>query len=487
MGGVAVRTQESTRAQGGHLVAGVWNYYRRKPLQRRVTVLMTAAMAVAVLLSNGAGYIALEHTLTTVSENQAMRGALDLVGPAATSLRQSGQLDAEVKQVAGVVVEAVDPAGRMVGFSGAPELVIEAEDLASAGVAGQPHRRTGVDTGGRAYTVASVPVEDTGYALVVARPRSDVAQVLERERLILFLVVATSILAAAGASFFVARAGLRPVRELAATVEQVAETRDFQPIAIGYVAGDLATLAGAFNQLLRSVSQMRERQVRLVADAGHELRTPLTSLTTNVELLSSDLRTNHLPPDQRSAILGDVRGQLSELTDLVNDLVQLSRGDVAGTFRPVDLREPVAAAVERVRRRAGDRVLDVQVDELHLVGDAAALERLVTNLLDNAVKWSPPGGTIRVRLRGNRLHVADSGPGIAAADLPYVFDRFFRGETARQTHGTGLGLSIVAKTAEDHGGTVSVGRSNDGGAEFTVQLPGVTHREALPGLLVPAG
>ena len=120
-------------------------------------------------------------------------------------------------------------------------------------------------------------------------------------------------------------------------------------------------------------------------------------------------------------------------------------------------------------------------------GDPDGLERAVTNLLDNAVKWSPRGSTIRVRLQGNRLRVADSGPGIPEADVPYVFDRFFRGETARRTRGTGLGLSIVAKTIEDHGGNVEVGRSNDGGAEFVLQLPGVTNREALPNLLILAG
>ena len=203
-----------------------------------------------------------------------------------------------------------------------------------------------------------------------------------------------------------------------------------------------------------------------------------------MELLSSDLHSDHLSTAQKSAILGDVRAQLAELNDLVGDLVHLSRDDTAGSFRPLDLRDAISAAVDRVRRRAGDRVLDVRLDELHLVGDPDGLERRSTNLLDNAVKWSPPGSTIRVRLEGNRLRVADSGPGIAEADAPYVFDRFFRGETARKTHGTGLGLSIVAKTVEDHGGSVSVGRSSDGGAEFTVQLPGVTHREALPSLLL---
>ena len=103
----------------------------------------------------------------------------------------------------------------------------------------------------------------------------------------------------------------------------------------------------------------------------------------------------------------------------------------------------------------------------------------MTNLLDNAVKWSPPGGTIRVQLEGDRLRVADQGPGISESDMPFIFDRFYRGDSARQTSGTGLGLSIVAQTISQHGGWVKAGRSAQGGAEFTIQLPGAAALEAL--------
>ena len=467
---------------------GVLGYLRRKPLQRRVTVLMTIAVAVAILLSNVAGYVALRGTLIQSSQGLALTVAQDLVPAATASIEQSGRLNAEVRQAAGVLVEAVKPDGTVARVPGeSAALVLEPSDLTAAVPSGPTTRRTGVDTAGRPYVVASVPLGTTGYALVVARPLQTTFGILETERLILLCVIAAGVLAAAVVSAFVARSSLRPVRQLTAAVEHVTDTKDFQPVSIRYVAGDLATLAAAFNQLLRSIGRMRERQARLVADAGHELRTPLTSLTTNVDLLAADLQADHLSTAQKGVILGDVQAQLAELTHLVGDLVHLARDDAAGAFRPLDLRDTVTAAVGRVRRRAGDRTFEVELDPFYVVGDPDGLERTVTNLLDNAVKWSPAGSTIRVRLQGNRLHVADSGPGIPEADVPYVFDRFFRGETARKTQGTGLGLSIVAKTVEDHGGAVTVGRSDDGGAEFTVQLPGVTNREALPSLLVPAG
>jgi two-component system sensor histidine kinase MprB len=153
---------------------------------------------------------------------------------------------------------------------------------------------------------------------------------------------------------------------------------------------------------------------------------------------------------------------------------------------PLDVRDAVEAALERVGRRSQGAIFDVELAPLFVVADPEAFVRVVTNLLDNAVKWSPPGGTIRVRLEGNRLTVSDAGPGIPEADLPYVFDRFFRGDSARHTKGTGLGLAIVAKTVGEMGGKVEAGRSPEGGAEFTLQLPGVTSREAVSDLLVTA-
>ena len=155
----------------------------------------------------------------------------------------------------------------------------------------------------------------------------------------------------------------------------------------------------------------------------------------------------------RLAILTDVQGQLGEFTKLVGDLVQLARDDGEATPEPLDFRDVVTSALERARRRGRGLDFDVELDPFYVVGVPDALERAVTNLLDNAVKWSPPGGTIRVQLEGNRLRVADEGPGIAEEDLPHVFDRFFRADTARNTPGTGLGLSIVAQV--DHASTAA--------------------------------
>lgn len=142
-------------------------------------------------------------------------------------------------------------------------------------------------------------------------------------------------------------------------------------------------------------------------------------------------------------------------------------------MRPVELRHGVETALRRVRSRSQDLIFAADLDLLTVHGDPGGLEQAVTNLLDNAVRWSPPGTTIYVDLRGEQLRIADEGPGVAAVDLPHIFDRFYRAETARSTPGTGLGLSITAKTVHDHGGTIEVRRSAYGGAEPTIRLPGI--------------
>jgi two-component system sensor histidine kinase MprB len=276
----------------------------------------------------------------------------------------------------------------------------------------------------------------------------------------------------------VARSSLRPVRQLSAAVEHVTVTKELTPIKID-ATGDIASLAESFNQMLRSLASSRERQAQLLADAGHELRTPLTSLRTNIELLAADAESGMLKQQDRIAILADVKAQLVEFTALIGDLVQLARDETASIPEALDFRNVVNAALDRVRRRAHGLIFDVELNPFYLVGDSDMLERAVTNLLDNAVKWSPPNGTIRVQLEGDRLRVADQGPGISESEMPFIFDRFYRGDTARQTPGTGLGLSIVAQTVAQHGGWVKAGRSAQGGAEFTIQLPGAASLEAL--------
>lgn len=319
-----------------------------------------------------------------------------------------------------------------------------------------------------------------GVAMVVAQSLAPTKRTLGELALVLLFFGGAGILIAAAAGTAVARAGLRPVERLTSATERVARTMDLRPIP---VSGDdeLARLTQSFNTMLRAVAESQDRQRRLVADAGHELRTPLTSLRTNLELLLAASRQGapSLSARDREDIESDIRGQLDEVTQLIGDLSELSRDDNSQeTAERVDLVEVVERALDRARRRAGSIEFDSELQPWALTGDPSALERAVLNLLDNAVKFSPPNSRVRLTLRplgdGTAvIEVTDAGPGIAKEDLPRVFDRFYRSSEARTLPGSGLGLAIVKQAAERHGGTVYAYNAPGGGALMTIRLPGI--------------
>ncbi|MBW4719083.1 sensor histidine kinase [Saccharothrix obliqua] len=329
------------------------------------------------------------------------------------------------------------------------------------------------------FRVISVPYAD-GQAMVIAQSMRPLITTLGKLSVVLFVISGIGVLVAAAAGTAVARTGLRPVQRLTEATERVAMTGDLRPIP---VTGDdeLARLTQRFNAMLGAVAESQERQRRLVADAGHELRTPLTSMRTNLELLLASERPDSptLSDEDKAEINADVRAQLDELTTLIGDLVELAREDAPNVVHePVDLVEVVERALDRARRRApADVRFDVRLQPWSLLGDSSALERAVLNLLDNAVKFSPPDGVVRLELRqvgdgSVALEVADSGRGIADDDLPHVFERFYRSSEARTLPGSGLGLAIVKQAAERHGGAAYAGPAPEGGALFTLRLPG---------------
>jgi two-component system sensor histidine kinase MprB len=233
---------------------------------------------------------------------------------------------------------------------------------------------------------------------------------------------------------------------------------------------ELARLGGSFNTMLGALEASREAQRQLVADASHELRTPLTSTRANVELLA---RAPDLPAHEREQIVGDVCGQLAELTVLVGDLVDLARPDAGpvGEREAVRLDLLVTDAVRAARPHAREHELRLHAEPCVVDADPSRLHRALRNLLDNAVKYSPPGEPIDIAVADGRVVVRDHGPGIAAEDLPHVFDRFYRAPDARGLPGSGLGLAIVRQVAEAHDGDVCAEAADGGGARLTFALP----------------
>lgn len=333
-----------------------------------------------------------------------------------------------------------------------------------------------VMAGGARYRIIAVPIE-SGWALVLGTSMALTDATLHTLGLTSILVGLAGIAIAGTAGFFLGRAALRPVERLTVATEYIAQTGDLRRID---VTGDdeLARLTTSFNTMLGALARSQEYQRRLVADAGHELRTPLTSMRTNLDLLAQAMAepdNPRLSAQDRVELMSDVRAQMEELSVLISDLVELSRDErPTHAVEQIDFAEVVERAVQRVQRRAPSLTYDVRLVPWYLQGDPAALERAVTNLLDNAAKWSPPEGTVTVSLREGALQVADQGPGIAAEDLPHVFERFYRSPEARTMPGSGLGLAIVRQVAENHGGRVAAAQAPGGGALLGVWLPGVS-------------
>ncbi|WP_283244553.1 HAMP domain-containing sensor histidine kinase [Microbispora sp. H11081] len=271
-----------------------------------------------------------------------------------------------------------------------------------------------------------------------------------------------------------ARTALRPVERLTGAVEHVARTEDLSVTIPVEGESEIARLSRSFNTMTAALSSSQERQRRLVADAGHELRTPLTSLRTNIDLLLRSENTGRaIEPSAKRRLLVNVKEQFEEMSSLIGDLLELSRKAESGELSSdIDLHEVVASAVERARRRGPGLRFDVDLEPWRVHGHARGLQRAAVNVLDNAVKFSRPGGLVTVRLKGGVLTVRDEGPGIPEDELPHVFERFWRSPSARSLPGSGLGMAIVAQTVRDAGGRVTVGNAPGGGTLATVVLPG---------------
>ena len=308
-----------------------------------------------------------------------------------------------------------------------------------------------------------------GLAAQVVRPLDEVDRTLGRLRVILLAVAAGGIALAAALGAVVTRASLAPVRRLTSAAEEVSQTLDLSHRIEVEGDDEPARLAASFNRMLGALQQSVGAQRQLVADASHELRTPLTSVRMNIELIA---RNTDLPEPERERLLTATVGQLDEMTTLVAEILELARGD-SQQLEPEDVQldELVEDAVERARSAANGITFETTAEPTRIRGVASRLSRAIGNLLDNAAKWSPPGGTVEVTLAGGELAVRDHGPGIEQSDLPHVFDRFYRAATARSKPGAGLGLAIVRQVADDHGGSVTVENAEGGGARFRFFLP----------------
>ncbi|HWD02729.1 MAG TPA: ATP-binding protein [Amycolatopsis sp.] len=414
----------------------------------------------------------LDRSLLTTSAEVAA-GATQILAPSPVT---RGPDDDDHDEAQPMVAQAIAADGSVRPLGGRPvRLAVGDEDraLAATGTLAD-HRYTTFTAGHDEYRVITVALGPGRGAIQLGIDVDESRHVLSELAARITGVSALVLVAAALAGWLLARQITRRLVRLTDVTEQVSDGR-LDDVAVPTGGRDeVGRLATSFDRMLGRLADARADQDRLVQDAAHELRTPLTSLRTNASVLR---RFAELTPESRARLLHDVDGETRELTHLIDELVELAtRRYQSEEPAPVELGAVAGRAADRVRRRSG-RTISVQADGSALTGQAKALERAVSNLLENAVKFAPDG-PIEVVVRDGRVQVLDRGPGIGDDDATRVFDRFHRADAARGLPGSGLGLAIVREIALAHGGSVFAEPRPGGGAVvgFTVAadllLPG---------------
>jgi two-component system sensor histidine kinase MprB len=439
-------------------------------LRWRLALVLASAVALAVAVASAAAWFSASERLTDGIDRQLL-ARISTVRPGEGFGEESGRLmrgrpfGPLVEPDS--VVQVLDEAGEVILVGGEVALPVDNLDRAIAAGDEAALLRT-VEVGTASYRMVTSPLA-RGGAVQLARDLTPTREALAglRDRLLLIGVAGAALAALIG--WAVARRTIRPVEALTEAAERVAATQDLDA-RIGVAGTDeVGRLASSFNTMLVALDGSRRQQQRLVSDAGHELRTPLTALRTNLEVLE---RRPALEPEQRRELVTAALSEVDELTALVGELVDLAT-DTARSDEPLvttPLDDVLESVIDRSRRRTG-REITLTGTGAPVTVRASQLERALGNLLDNAHKWSPDGAAIAVEVSGTSVRVRDHGPGIAAEDLPRVFDRFYRAASARTLPGSGLGLAIVRQVVEAHGGTVSAANAPGGGAIVGFSLP----------------
>jgi len=409
----------------------------------------------------------LDSRISAITESIRSRNNLPSTTSASGNRRQRNPLEEALLPIRfDTVTQVLDPQGTVVIALGQVDLPITNDVLAIVrNPFAQPIRFT-VKIDGDPYRMLAVPLL-RGGALQLGKDISDIESAKEGILLWLFVLGLLAIAASGGAGWFIARRTARPIQKLAAAAEHIAATRELTTTL--EISGDaeIEQLASSFNTMLGALRLSREQQQQLVQDASHELRTPLTSLRANSELLERD----DLDIETKNSILRDMRAEVDELAALTSELSSLASDQrLVEPLQMVDLGDAVEDVIDRARRRS-NRVINLQrISPARISVRASQLDRAMSNLIDNALKFCPTSQSVDIFVNNKRIDVCDHGQGISDEDKPFVFDRFYRAIATRALPGSGLGLAIVKQFADDHGAIVGVNDTPGGGATMSIQF-----------------
>lgn len=386
--------------------------------------------------------------------------------PMVPGFRQRNPLTDELLQTEfDAVTQIIDPTSGIVATAGKVDLPEHERDDAMASSGDGFHRET-VSLEGGNYRILTVAMPN-GVLIKVGKNVNDIDDAISGMRAWFIGIAVAGFGLAAIAGWMFASKVSKPIELLASSADDIARTEDLDHNVEVIGASEVTKLASSFNTMLAALRRSVTRQRQLVQDASHELRTPLTSLRANTELLQRP----SLSDSERTAILTDMRAEIDELTELSSELSALAT-DQKAAEQPttVDLREIADEIATRARRRTTGDITVSSIGETHVTARMHQLERAISNLVDNAIKFSPDGSDVAIIINDGRIVVQDNGPGISAADKPHVFDRFYRATATRSLPGSGLGLAIVAQFADDHGISTIVEDAPHGGAVVGLQF-----------------
>ena len=435
-------------------------------LRARVTLATGLAVLLVVASVSVAVYFIVRGNLRDQVDDSLRHGHQDRVA-AVTDHRLPSALPDDLPLVDQFFMQTLDRDGQILSAFDDRPLPVDNEVLAVV----RGERKDvflDAEVDGAAIRIYAVSTT-SGTTVVFGRSLEEVERALRQLVLTHLAISIVAVALAAVIGRLVAATATGPVRRVAEAADRVARTGELSHHIAVPGGDDLGRLAASFNTMLDALSASLDQQRQLVADASHELRTPLATVRTNVEVLA---RADELSLEDRTALLGETVSQIAELTRLVGDLVELARGDGQDeAFDVVDLDEVVRRAVETVGRNHASVMFRVDARPTPVRGAPGRVARAVSNLIDNAAKWSPPGAEVKVTVRDGVVSVRDHGPGVSTADLPQVFRRFYRSPEARTMPGSGLGLAIVKQVADSHGGTVTASAAPGGGALFVLRFP----------------
>jgi two-component system sensor histidine kinase MprB len=454
---------------------------RRRPRERRLLLRSRIALTTAVIVALAiAGVCSITWFVTAHNLRSQLDQTMLSTGPPPMPPTDNAALNAHLDRLCRLwarddelrrfeeSVQLLRANGTQCSPIGAARVETTPRDRAVTG----PTLRDGVTRTGTRMRVLIRPM-GAGNVLVTSRSLDSIDATLDGLANELTMVSVLGVLIAGTAGLVLTRNALRPMQELTRTAERIARTEDLQTRVEVSGRDEVGRLGRAFASMTEALAKSRRLQRELVANAAHELRTPLTSLRTNIDLLARSERSGQpIPAGQQTKLVRSMQSQVGEFSELVDEVVTLAKDERELQRVPVHLDVVIDQAVRRASRRSQHHSFEVDAQPWETTGDPAALERIVVNLLDNAIKFAPPSTAITIRSGPGWLTVSDQGPGVPAEQRSQVFGRFWRAPEARQMPGSGLGLAIVAETVAAHGGTVRFTDPPTGrGAHVRVEIP----------------